>query len=718
MHRKFLCLFSFFILSNSLFCQLFPKRHFHTEDGLIQKQITTLFEDSRGALWIGTKGGVTRFDGHNMVSWSVQNGLAGNWIKAFSEDSAGGILVYTKDGVSRIYGKKVIGITSKNAPAPADEKTGQKVCSVIHPIAGKFWYDTQNNHTLWLRHDSTDVAINYPFGSITWLMLDKRMQIWVGTENGLVVFHNLLFLNFPGDTCYFVPDFKMTGQLPDTIQSVEYQLLRSRIGDSVNSVYTITRDLSGKVWYGNDYGLFYMDTNRVVRVRHGFLEQTVWSTALINDNRLLVGTSHGIGVLFLDSLEERGIIKLKWYDHRNGFEGGEVSINGIRTDHNQNIWIAGAQRMVKMDPDGIILDTIPVEAEINEVLVLDDPLEWKTDDPDSTVIYTLNHEQNQLRISYNSVNLKSPLRDFYQYRLVGHNKQWGPPTQEMFAIFNNLDPGEYRFEVRVRNKDDLWNSRPTPFKFVIIPAWYQTELFKVLFVILIVAIVILLTYHVTRQSQRLKLQKVKRNQELAELRLASIRSQLEPHFVFNVLNSIGYAIRANETDMAYDHLTKFSNLMRKWLKSAEEPMLTLKSELSLVRDYLDLEKFRFEERLNYSIEISELVPMDMMVPRMIIQIPVENAVKHGISNQVSGGKLLIKIDPEGDGIRILVQDNGVSREEAAKRTSAGNTKGLKLMEKLLDHIKLYHHYKVSLKVTDLYDSEQVACGTAVETIIK
>jgi LytS/YehU family sensor histidine kinase len=243
-------------------------------------------------------------------------------------------------------------------------------------------------------------------------------------------------------------------------------------------------------------------------------------------------------------------------------------------------------------------------------------------------------------------------------------------------------------------------------------------LFKVLFVILIVAIVILLTYHVTRQSQRLKLQKVKRNQELAELRLASIRSQLEPHFVFNVLNSIGYAIRANETDMAYDHLTKFSNLMRKWLKSAEEPMLTLKSELSLVRDYLDLEKFRFEERLNYSIEISELVPMDMMVPRMIIQIPVENAVKHGISNQVSGGKLLIKIDPEGDGIRILVQDNGVSREEAAKRTSAGNTKGLKLMEKLLDHIKLYHHYKVSLKVIDLYDENQVPCGTAVETIIK
>ena len=180
MHRKFLCLFSFFILSNSLFCQLFPKRHFHTEDGLIQKQITTLFEDSRGALWIGTKGGVTRFDGHNMVSWSVQNGLAGNWIKAFSEDSAGGILVYTKDGVSRIYGKKVIGITSKNAPAPAHEKTGQKVCSVIHQIAGKFWYDEKDTHNLWLRHDSTDVAINYPFGSITWLMLDKRMQIWVG----------------------------------------------------------------------------------------------------------------------------------------------------------------------------------------------------------------------------------------------------------------------------------------------------------------------------------------------------------------------------------------------------------------------------------------------------------------------------------------------------------------------------------------------------------
>jgi hypothetical protein len=83
----------------------------------------------------------------------------------------------------------------------------------------------------------------------------------------------------------------------------------------------------------------------------------------------------------------------------------------------------------------------------------------------------LDHHQNHIRISFNSVNLKTPQRDFYQYRLVGLSDQWSYPTQEMFAVFNNIKPGDYTFEVRARNKDDLWMEQPATLSIDIRPAW-------------------------------------------------------------------------------------------------------------------------------------------------------------------------------------------------------------------------------------------------------
>jgi LytS/YehU family sensor histidine kinase len=170
--------------------------------------------------------------------------------------------------------------------------------------------------------------------------------------------------------------------------------------------------------------------------------------------------------------------------------------------------------------------------------------------------------------------------------------------------------------------------------------------------------------------------------------------------------------------MAYDHLTKFSSLIRKWLKSTGESMLTLEAELELVKEYLNLEKFRFEERLNYKIEVEDGVPLDFKIPRMILQIPAENAVKHGISNLPEGGTLLIKIDNLPNGIKILVHDNGIGRIAAAKRTSAGNQKGIKLLEKLLSHVRDFNLYDVNYQVIDLYDLLDNPIGTAVEIIFR
>jgi ligand-binding sensor domain-containing protein len=737
----------------------------------------------------------------------------------------------------------------------------REIRTVYHPAAGWFWYSVKRPNTLLLRNSNGNEEIKYPFASINVLVIDRSAQVWVGTDNGVLVFHHLFFRDYinpdvmrepsaivEGDQGEIVVansrsglavigdqgfrparfsirpeekdlkvnmtpdefyggaagfhgqaflntskgvltleggDLKRSVPLPavavysslkddrnhrilfssfqngifsfseegvlkqevvcshpalDRIYSMElddsgslyfgseytvatayaggYRLFTDIHGDTVPGAYTINRDNRGSLWFGNDYGLYVYQGHEIEKISHEFLDQTIRAAKIINGNQLLVGTSEGIGVLFLDDFYANHSIRLKWYDFRNGFEGGEVCINGFYMDRRGFIWIAGSGGLVRMDPKWIRMDKIPIRAEVREIQTGSDKQGWKLVDADSTGLLRLDHKQDQIRISYSGIDLKSPDRDFYQYRLVGHSSQWNAPNQELFAMFNNLSPGKYRFEVRVRNKDDVWSQAPATVAIEIIPAWYQTLLVKIVLLILGMSLIIWATNSITRSIHRVKMQKVKKDHELAELNLAVIRSQLEPHFVFNVLNSIGYAIRANETDMAYDHLTKFSSLMRKWLKSAEESMLTLESELNLVREYLDLEKFRFEDRLNYSIEMAEGVPTYIKVPRMILQIPVENAVKHGISNLPSGGNLIIRIDHVVNGIKILVQDNGIGREAAAKRSAAGNQKGIQLMEKMLGHIREFHHYDVSYQVVDLANEEGVPEGTSVEIVLK
>ena len=970
--RFFWIILLFLTGSPAVIGQLFPKRHFTPQDGLTQKNVTTLFEDSGGSLWIGTKnGGVSQFDGHNMVSWTVNDSLESNVIRAFTEDRKGGILIFSNTGVTRFHlGKMKIllknhffqtnyaindtsgysyflvkadqaelwmyepsgkisvlpfagngtcyperlwknpvtgGAFLKDSDGhyselsagkfiPADDagkypwfgfpdvydeqlmnrysrlfinssqsgflpfdQPGAKC--VFQPAAGWFFTDPGNNDLLLLKNQNRTDTVNYPFHFINCLLVDHRMQVWIGTENGLVVFHHLLFRNYinhdilPDPWTFaegkeddmFVGNYgaelaiisgnrimraRLAVNLPATKENLhsfthfyhggvrgfsgEYYLntsrgaltlnheslsrtvplppvpvysslsdaKRSRVlfstfrkgifswtndhrlmplirtrepamdriysmafdsadrlflgseykvavakdstfqnfrdeqGDSIPGAYTICRDRQGNMWFGNDYGLYVYDGRRITHVHHEFLNQSIRASKIINGNQLLVGTSHGIGVLFLDTWKADSVEHLKWYDFRSGYETGEVNINGFYEDTKGKIWIAGSSGVCRMDPGWVRFDTIPLYAKIQTLLAGSSQTGWREVPPDSDGSYHLAPGNNQIRITFNSINTKTPERDYYSFRLVGLDNQWSFPSQEMFTTFNNLEPGSYRFELKAMNGDGLWAPAPVSVQIILVPAWYQTHIFMTAMAILAVILIVVSTIHISRKVQLLRNRRIRREQELAEMNLAAIQSQLEPHFVFNVLNSIGYAIRANETDMAYDYLTKFSSLIRKWLKSAGNAMVTLESELNLVQEYLDLEKFRFEEKLDFEIKVEKGVPMDFRVPTMILQIPAENAVKHGLSGLTGKGLLIIRISPEVGGIRILVRDNGIGRTAAMNKTSAGNQKGLKLMEKLLKHIRQFEHCEVSHQVTDLFDKRGNAAGTEVTILIR
>lgn len=193
-----------------------------------------------------------------------------------------------------------------------------------------------------------------------------------------------------------------------------------------------------------------------------------------------------------------------------------------------------------------------------------------------------------------------------------------------------------------------------------------SQLFEFIIYGLFIAVLCFLIarYWITRQN-KLLIEKTELENRLTTIKLESLRSQLNPHFVFNCLNSIQYYIQMNEKVLARDYLAKFSKLMRYFLESSRNDKLPVTEEINLLTLYLDLEKLRFENKFDYNI--SNSLNTDQHIPTMILQPHVENAIVHGISHlEDRVGHIDIKFSQLANGLECTIIDNGIGREAAQK----------------------------------------------------
>lgn len=220
-----------------------------------------------------------------------------------------------------------------------------------------------------------------------------------------------------------------------------------------------------------------------------------------------------------------------------------------------------------------------------------------------------------------------------------------------------------------------------------------------------------------RDRQLVKIQK-----EIAESKLTALQAQMNPHFIFNSLNSINWYIVKNRPSEASQYLTKFSRLVRLILDNSKKFTITLKKELETLQLYMDLESMRFEEKFDFQVQTEAEVDLEeVMVPPLILQPFLENAIWHGLMHKKGKGNIVIQIYPENGHLKCIVQDNGIGRKAAAGYQSNSpethQSKGLKLTT---DRIQLMHDEfleKETVRILDLEDDEGKAAGTRVEIIL-
>jgi hypothetical protein len=206
----------------------------------------------------------------------------------------------------------------------------------------------------------------------------------------------------------------------------------------------------------------------------------------------------------------------------------------------------------------------------------------------------------------------------------------------------------------------------------------------------------------------------KLEREISSLQFQTVSNQIDPHFIFNALNSITASIRGNMPEEAYNYGVKFSRLMREALLDSEQISRSLNKELSFVSDYLELERFRYKNSFDVKILVEGTVPQDVQIPKMIIQTFAENAVKHGLSPLEKDGLLHIGASMKGDTLLIVIEDNGVGRAQSKPDKGQSTGKGIAIIEKLS---RLYHKLykrKIVYRIIDLDKITHGQTGTRVE----
>ncbi|MBU8893235.1 MAG: histidine kinase [Bacteroidales bacterium] len=259
-----------------------------------------------------------------------------------------------------------------------------------------------------------------------------------------------------------------------------------------------------------------------------------------------------------------------------------------------------------------------------------------------------------------------------------------------------------------------YNYYRNPYYFLKFPFWVLVYSLSVFFV------------RTIQYFQKKQIEKRHENeQRIVQLQLQNLRNQLDPHFTFNAMNSIGFHIYEENKEKAYDYFVRFSRLIRSSLLSSDRVFRSLEEEIQFTEDYLEFQKERFETVFDFSFNIDPDVDTKMIqVPKMLIQGYAENAVKHAFGGLNRKGELIISIQKKLSAISIQIKDNGIGRKASAKQKPAhpaGGTKdsgrGMAVMEEQIHLLNKYQNKKIELNIVDLYNDDNTSAGTTIEVLI-
>ncbi|HRO70605.1 MAG TPA: histidine kinase, partial [Chitinophagaceae bacterium] len=359
------------------------------------------------------------------------------------------------------------------------------------------------------------------------------------------------------------------------------------------------------------------------------------------------------------------------------------------------------------------------KSSILNTLFANDSLVYTRSERNTGDTIRLKHFQNNISFSFSTQEFFYPERIEYAYQLSGIDRDWHYTHALNRKInYTRLSPGEYVLRLKAQFQGGDWEGGEKKYHIIITPAFWQTDWFKLLTVaIACTAIFAFARWRIVAIGKK-EQQRIVHEKDLLELEARALRAQMNPHFIFNSLNSIKSLINKNENEKAAEYLTTFSKLIRTLFLNSDNREVSLHEEIETCKLYAQIERMRFGDKVDFGFDIDQNIDLkDIRVPALIIQPFIENAIWHGLVPKEQGGRLLVTVRKNNGAIECIIDDNGIGRELSlkykAQYESSHQSRGISLTRTRLELDKFLNNREDGIEIIDKLDEYGKPAGTTV-----
>jgi hypothetical protein len=345
----------------------------------------------------------------------------------------------------------------------------------------------------------------------------------------------------------------------------------------------------------------------------------------------------------------------------------------------------------------------------------------RRDQIEDTANLVIPYADRSVRFEYAGVSYRSGSDITYRYRMIGLDSIWRT-TKQTVLEYPVLPPGSYEFQLSAMNKFGV-NSDLLSQRFSVITPFWLTTWFDALVVAMFAAGTWALTSWRIRTIRRRQREKGQLTRKMMELERMALQAQMNPHFIFNCLTSVQQYIVDQDIPSANKYITGLAKLIRLTLNNSSLAFIRLKDEVKYLSAYMALEKLRFKEKMEYSIDVDpQIIQTSCYIPPMLIQPYVENSVRHGLRHRKGGmGYIRLSVcqnqEAERPRLTIIVEDNGIGRERSAQYQTAQHieyqSKGMTMTAERIRMINAAYGGDIRVEVIDLEDAAGQPAGTRV-----
>ena len=491
----------------------------------------------------------------------------------------------------------------------------------------------------------------------------KNKRILVGTQNGVE--------ELAHDTTRFVYNDTIKSRVTQIAESADSTLVFSTLG-------------SGLYFYKKDSLLLNFRFPERYK-RFNFIPKMV-----MDNNILYLATPEGIAIV---TTHFPKLPSFKFIAFSSGFLSNDIKDITVK---DSILYFLSGGRVSSVNLSTYTSNTTPPPIFITHCTI--DTIDATTKlNPEIT-------EKQRIKIEFATLLFRANNNGMYQYRLLGNNDSTWRTTTQAFIEFTSLLAGEYIFEVKALNENNIASIQAARYRFVVLaPIWKRGW-----FLLLAGIVMALITYLIYRRQIAINNEKNKIRELMLSYEQQALAAQINPHFIFNVITNIQSFVLTQEKKVAYNYLNKFARLMRLSLDNSRMKWVNLQSEIELVDIYLELEKLRFA-RFEFSIKCDENIDQQKtLVPSMLIQPFLENSVKHGIFYLIDKrGVINVQFEKVNENIVCTIEDNGVGRRVAAEKKpihkehrSAGQSITNKRLQLLMNETNQLFYFQIIDKQED------------------